>query len=35
MICTRDDGIVDPDRCWTDQEGGQVIHVEGAHLTIC
>ena len=35
MICTRDDGIVDPDKCWTDQEGGQVIHVDGAHLTIC
>ena len=35
MICTRDDGIVDPDRCWTDEEGGHVVHVDGPHLTIC
>ena len=33
MICTRDDGIVDPASCWT--VGGRVIHVDGPHVTIC
>ena len=32
-ICTRDDGIVDPASCWDD--GGNVVHVGGPHLTIC
>lgn len=35
MICTRDDGIVDPDSCWTGQDGGHAVHVDGPHLTVC
>lgn len=35
MICARDDGIVDPDSCWTGQDGGHVVHVNGPHLTVC
>jgi len=33
MICSRDDGIVDPASCWA--EGGRVVHVSGPHLAIC
>ena len=35
MIATRGDGIVDPGSCWTGGVGGQVVHVDGPHLTIC
>ena len=33
MICTRDDGIVDPASCWGG--GGRVVHMDGPHLTTC
>ena len=35
MICSRDDGIVAPGHCWTDQPGAQVVEVSGSHLSIC
>lgn len=35
MICTRDDGIVAPAHCWTDEPGAQVVEVGGSHLSIC
>ena len=35
MICSRDDGIVAPAHCWTDQPGAKVVEVSGSHISIC
>ena len=34
MLFTADDGIVAPESCWRTLEGGTVIPLTGAHLTI-
>ena len=34
MIYTRDDGVVAPESCWTEQDGGAVVQLGGAHLTL-
>ncbi len=34
MIYTRDDGVVAPESCWTEQDGGAVVELGGAHLTL-
>ena len=34
IIYTRDDGVVAPESCWTGQDGGTVVQLGGAHLTL-
>ncbi len=34
MIYTRDDGVVAPESCWTEQDGGAVVELGGAHLML-